>query len=646
MKDIKIFVSHRIDKKSIKIPNSLFYDVQCGAYFNDRPSELIGDNTGDNISQKRLSFCELTVFYWAWKNIEADYYGFCHYRRYLSFAERKYEENELGVIQYPQIDQTAINRFRLDEDSMRAEIEKHDIITNVSIPIKGKSGYASVLDYCRDNPQGYKIKDIQILRQVVEEKYPEDITYFDSFFAGNENRWYNCYIMKKNILHEYASWLFDILFELEKRIDISLYTQEQMRVFGVLAERLWGVFLKKVSNKYSICEKQLVFFEETMELPTPIKACTSLTEHNIPIVIPAIEDEFALAWACVRSIMQNKNLESQYHIILLHDCEIDSYFKESLRSLVEREGSSFAEYNTSHLIKKYKRYLQGRSIFDRDLLWFSALEAFVDVKRILLLSPYMLIRSDLTELMKCNLNGMYAAAVPDYRTLCEGYQYKSRKNYFIKTLHQEEPWCYFNFECAVINVSEINLQYPALSFIALANIKAYTSPFQDAMNARLFGHVIEIDSTWCVNADLEDYYHNIFRWYLPYSVYQKYVTSYNHPQIVYFDALFCPWNNLNVDFSHEFWNLVRGTCVYERILSRMIFQCVATLNNNNMQMISIDSRSGIRKLADKVLPKGSKRREFLKVILPKGSLRWRLLKQIYYVICPEYRPVNERNENE
>ena len=50
-------------------------------------SNMEGDNTGDNISEKNGSYNELTTIYWAWKNYDADYYGLCHYRRYLSFMD-------------------------------------------------------------------------------------------------------------------------------------------------------------------------------------------------------------------------------------------------------------------------------------------------------------------------------------------------------------------------------------------------------------------------------------------------------------------------------------------------------------------------------------------------------------------------------
>lgn len=46
----------------------------------------IGDDTGDNISERNANFCELTGLYWAAHNIDSDYIGIVHYRRY--FARR------------------------------------------------------------------------------------------------------------------------------------------------------------------------------------------------------------------------------------------------------------------------------------------------------------------------------------------------------------------------------------------------------------------------------------------------------------------------------------------------------------------------------------------------------------------------------
>ena len=59
---------------------------------------MLHDDEGENISDKNPMYCELTAQYWAWKNLDADYYGFCHYRRYFNFSDTVYEEDPWGNV--------------------------------------------------------------------------------------------------------------------------------------------------------------------------------------------------------------------------------------------------------------------------------------------------------------------------------------------------------------------------------------------------------------------------------------------------------------------------------------------------------------------------------------------------------------------
>ena len=67
------------------------------------------------------------------------------------------------------------------------------------------------------------------------------------------------FVMKKELFDAYCAWLFDVLFELEKRLDISTYNQNDSRVFGFVSERLLDIWIN--TNKYPYKENPYVFME-------------------------------------------------------------------------------------------------------------------------------------------------------------------------------------------------------------------------------------------------------------------------------------------------------------------------------------------------------------------------------------------------
>ena len=61
-------------------------------------------------------------------------------------------------------------------------------------------------------------------------------------------------------MNRYCEWLFDILFELEKRIDVSGYDAYNARVFGFIGERLLDVWLE--TEGVHFCEMPVVNLEK------------------------------------------------------------------------------------------------------------------------------------------------------------------------------------------------------------------------------------------------------------------------------------------------------------------------------------------------------------------------------------------------
>ncbi|MCF2600933.1 DUF4422 domain-containing protein [Anaerovibrio lipolyticus] len=199
---------------------------------------FIGDNTGDNISTKNANYCELTGLYWAWKNISADYIGLCHYRRYFTRANPINCEKKKQVI--------------LSRNEWEKLLEKHPII----VPDKRK--YYIETNRSHYNHSHYA-KDIDTTEKIIQEKYPQYINAFTKVMKRTWAHMFNMFVMRKDYLNEYCTWLFDVLQELENRTDITNYNVIEARIYGYISELLLDVWLE--TKQYEYYEQNVAFLE-------------------------------------------------------------------------------------------------------------------------------------------------------------------------------------------------------------------------------------------------------------------------------------------------------------------------------------------------------------------------------------------------
>lgn len=219
-----------ITHKQIKDPKLQGYKIiQVGARNKEHLYELT-DDTKDNISYKNCSFCELTGLYWLWKNVNDDYIGIVHYRRFFvrSFFDNKY----------------------LSEQDIKRILKTNDII----LPIKTKLHNETVKEQFLSNT-GFE-KDLDILLDVLKKKYPEYISTYYKVMNSKECYYRNMFITNKSQFDKYCCWLFDILFEFESLVDIDQYDDYHKRIFGFMSERLLSVYVD--FNELKICEIGIV----------------------------------------------------------------------------------------------------------------------------------------------------------------------------------------------------------------------------------------------------------------------------------------------------------------------------------------------------------------------------------------------------
>lgn len=242
--DIKIIVATH---KKYRMPDDEIYIPVFAGASGEAPSGYVGDNTGDNISDKNKNYCELTALYWAWKNLNADYMGLVHYRRYLTLKGRAQGD---GIISSGGRD----SRYAaiLNKKDIEVILKDNDIILPKPRHYVIETNYSQYAN-------AHHAVDLDTVRSVISDIYPEYLVAYDARMKMRTSHMFNMFIMKKSLLDEYCKWLFNILFELERRLDISKYSNYDARVFGFVAERLLDVWLDKNFFKYK--ELPYIFME-------------------------------------------------------------------------------------------------------------------------------------------------------------------------------------------------------------------------------------------------------------------------------------------------------------------------------------------------------------------------------------------------
>lgn len=236
MSQVSILV---ITHKMYEFPHSaIYHPLFVGGKCGQNSVRFLMDNTGKHISEKNPSFCELTGLYWAWKNqffCNSKYIGLVHYRRYFRGNGEKLK-----------------GKIILSEKEILDLLKEYDCI----VPKKRNYFIESIYSHYQ---HAHHVKDLNCTREIISELNPEYITSFDAIMQGRKIHIYNMFVMSSEKASEYCKWLFPILFELEKRIDITQYDSYQKRVFGFIAERLFNVWL--VHHQLKFCEIPVVNLE-------------------------------------------------------------------------------------------------------------------------------------------------------------------------------------------------------------------------------------------------------------------------------------------------------------------------------------------------------------------------------------------------
>lgn len=240
--NIKLLVAAH---KKYEMPKDKIYlPVQVGSEGKDDIG-YTRDNTGDNISALNPMYCELTGLYWAWKNLDADYIGLVHYRRY--FKGKSKGESAFDKV--------------LTKKEAEFLLKRYDII----LPQKRRYYIESLYSHYVHTHQA---EEMDMTRNIIEEKYNDYIAAYDKTMKQTSGYMFNMMIMSRKDLDDYCNWMFSIVDELVKRVpDIDKRSDFEKRFPGRISEILLNVWLnyrleKGIITKDKIAEIPFIYMEK------------------------------------------------------------------------------------------------------------------------------------------------------------------------------------------------------------------------------------------------------------------------------------------------------------------------------------------------------------------------------------------------
>ena len=246
-KEIKIIVATH---KKCEMPKDRMYlPLHVGAAGKkDERGEILDfgferDDRGENISEKNHHFGTQTGLYWMWKNLDAQYKGLVHYRRYFVGVRVKKKDMIGSVISYEEM-KPLLNKYR------------------VFVPKKRRYYIETIASHYAHT---HDEKHFQLVREIIEKDCAEYLQAFDLVMNRTWGYMFNMMIMETNLIDNYCSWLFHILFQVEEKIDTDRLTEFESRFCGRISEILFDVWLERKIEEGLLDRKEikeLAYIEE------------------------------------------------------------------------------------------------------------------------------------------------------------------------------------------------------------------------------------------------------------------------------------------------------------------------------------------------------------------------------------------------
>ena len=614
---IRIFISAH---KPAAFPDcASMVPIQVGAETAERTLEgTLYDNAGENISTLNPMYCELTAQYWAWKNAHADYYGFCHYRRYFDFSDVEHPQNDYGEVMDTFINERAARRYGFDDASIARAVDGWDVITSPVNDTRLIDGSTSLKEHWTRN-RHLRLRDLRHTYDILCARHPEYREDADAVLNGHAAAFCNMFIMRREIFFAYCEWLFPILKEFCETADFTHADVETLRTPGHLSERLLNIWLAHqrrvgAGRAWKVKTLQCVHFtnpEPSVQLE-PLNANPRLT---VPVVFAADDNYVPMLTTTIYSMLRNANPDRFYDVIVLHK-DITPENRQLIRQyLAQFPNATVRFYDVLPAVEGYDLTTSNAHISVETYYRFIIQDALPYYSKILYLDSDLIIRGDVSELFDTDLEGHVLGAAHDLDfagnlNMPDG----ERMRYATSKLGMAEPFGYFQAGVLVMDLNRMRELHTVDEWLGIASDPTYIYNDQDILNQECHGDVRYLPYDWNVMHDCAGRVHGIFD-FAPADMYKAYLKSREEPKIVHYAGFDKPWKNPWCDFGPLYWHYAHSTP-----FSLQMMALVAGVERPQPAVHhdrALREDSPIRKYVDVVAPVGSKQREIMKVVARK-----------------------------
>lgn len=364
-KTIKIFTY--CHKPCRIVETEFIKPLQVGAALSKEKLPMLHDDEGENISRENGRLCELTGQYWVWKNVNADYYGFMHYRRHFVFSEISEQPRTDGTVSFPSFSDEYLRHIGLDDESIRSCIADYDLILPLRVDVRNWGAVNNEVQF--SSLMNMHAREFSMVCDTIRELYPEYEETVEKFKNGHYAYWFNMFIMRKELFFDYCKWLFSILEVAGHRVEYENMNPAEQRTLAFMAERLFSIYVDKLikeSPDLKIKHLKMTFLDNTeldnaaYKLPAAppqdfsiIKSYKELEEIGkvmvdtlVSVIIPVYNEEKYLG-QCLDSVLEQSL--HRIEVICVDDGStdnslkiLDTYQKKDQRIKIVQQENQYA----------------------------------------------------------------------------------------------------------------------------------------------------------------------------------------------------------------------------------------------------------------------------------------------------------------